>query len=95
MTPGSRHEDYFSHAYLARYLGLMLVEGGDLRVVGDQIMLKTLEGLQPIDLIVRCTTGAQSDPLELDPAGFLGPVGLTQACRLPGTANFRTENSHR
>ncbi len=81
LTPGSRHEDYFSHAYLARYLGLMLVEGGDLRVVGDQIMLKTLEGLQPIDLIVRCTTGAQSDPLELDPAGFLGPVGLTQACR--------------
>ena len=53
LTPGPRHEDYFSHAYLARYLGLMLVEGGDLRVVGEQVMLKTLEGLRPIDLIVR------------------------------------------
>ena len=82
LTPGSKHEDYFSHAYLARYLGMILVEGGDLRVAGDQVMLKTLEGLQPIDLIVRCTDGAKSDPLELDPAGFLGPAGLTQACRL-------------
>ncbi len=81
LTPGSQHEDYFSHAYLARYLGLILVEGGDLRVAGDQVMLKTLEGLQQIDLIVRCTDGAKSDPLALDPAGFLGPAGLTQACR--------------
>jgi len=45
------------------------------------VMLKTLEGLQPIDLIVRCVEGALSDPLELDPAGFLGPVGLAQSCR--------------
>ncbi len=81
LTPGPHHEDYFSHAYLARYLGLILVEGGDLQITGDQVMLKTLEGLQPIDLIVRCIEGALSDPLELDPSGFLGPVGLTQAAR--------------
>jgi uncharacterized circularly permuted ATP-grasp superfamily protein/uncharacterized alpha-E superfamily protein len=81
LTPGPKHDDYFSHAYLARYLGTLLVEGSDLRVVGDEVMLKTLEGLQPIDLVIRCIEGAASDPLELDPSGFLGPVGLMQAYR--------------
>ncbi|MEZ5855141.1 MAG: circularly permuted type 2 ATP-grasp protein [Hyphomicrobiaceae bacterium] len=81
LTPGPDHDDYFSHAYLARYLGLHLVEGGDLRVVGDEVFLKTLEGLKPIDGIVRCIEGARSDPLELDPGYFEGPVGLLNACR--------------
>jgi uncharacterized circularly permuted ATP-grasp superfamily protein/uncharacterized alpha-E superfamily protein len=81
LTPGPRHNDFFSHAYLARYLGLLLVEGGDLRVVGDQVSLKTLEGLMPIDLIVRCIAGSVADPLELDSSGFAGPVGLLQAIR--------------
>lgn len=81
LTPGPRHNDFFSHAYLARYLGLLLVEGGDLRVVGDRVSLKTLEGLMPIDLIVRCIAGSLADPLELDPSGFAGPVGLLQAVR--------------
>ena len=81
LTPGASHEDYFGHAYLARYLSLLLVEGGDLRVVGNRIYMKTLEGLRPIDLVLRCVAGAESDPLELDPAGYLGPVGFVQALR--------------
>jgi uncharacterized circularly permuted ATP-grasp superfamily protein/uncharacterized alpha-E superfamily protein len=81
LTPGPHHNDFFSHAYLARYLGFLLVEGGDLRVVGGQVYLKTLEGLKPIDLIVRCVAGHAADPLELDANGFLGPVGLVQAVR--------------
>jgi uncharacterized circularly permuted ATP-grasp superfamily protein/uncharacterized alpha-E superfamily protein len=81
LTPGPRHNDFFSHAYLARYLGLLLVEGADLRAEGGRVFLKTLEGLHPIDLIVRCVAGASSDALELDPSGFLGPVGLVQAAR--------------
>ena len=81
LTPGPHHDDFFSHAYLARYLGLLLVEGGDLRVDGERLFLKTLDGLKPIDLVVRCVAGGSSDPLELDPAGFLGPVGLVQAVR--------------
>ncbi len=81
LTPGPRHEDYFGHAYLARYLGLMLMEGADLRVIGNRVYMKTLEGLKPVDLIVRCIEGAAADPLELDPAGFLGPVGLVQAVK--------------
>jgi uncharacterized circularly permuted ATP-grasp superfamily protein/uncharacterized alpha-E superfamily protein len=81
LTPGPRHSDFFSHAYLARYLGLLLVEGGDLRVTGGRVSLKTLHGLMPIDLIVRCVAGAVADPLELDASGFAGPVGLLQAVR--------------
>ena len=81
LTPGPRHSDFFSHAYLARYLGFLLVEGGDLRVVEDRVSLKTLHGLMPIDLIVRCVAGAVSDPLELNSSGFAGPVGLLQALR--------------
>lgn len=81
LTPGARHNDFFSHAYLARYLGLTLVEGGDLRVADERVFLKTLDGLMPIDLIVRCIAGAVADPLELDASDFAGPVGLLQAVR--------------
>ncbi|MDX2264041.1 MAG: circularly permuted type 2 ATP-grasp protein [Hyphomicrobiales bacterium] len=81
LTPGPHHEDYFGHAYLARYLGLVLMEGGDMRVVGGRVYMKTLEGLKLIDLIVRCVEGASADPLEFSPSGFLGPVGLMQAVR--------------
>jgi uncharacterized circularly permuted ATP-grasp superfamily protein/uncharacterized alpha-E superfamily protein len=81
LTPGPRHSDYFSHAYLARYLGLLLVEGGDLRASDERVSLKTLAGLMPLDLIVRCVAGDVADPLELDASGFAGPVGLLQAVR--------------
>ena len=81
LTPGPYHNDFFSHAYLARYLGLLLVEGDDVRAENGRVFLKTLDGLHPIDLIVRCVAGASSDALELDPSGFLGPVGLVQSVR--------------
>ena len=81
LTPGPRHEDYFSHAYLARYLGYLLVEGSDLRIKGSQLYLKTLEGLKEIDLIVRCVDGSAIDPLELDPSGFDGPAGFVRVTR--------------
>lgn len=81
LTPGPHHEDYFSHAYLARYLGYLLVEGSDLRTKGSHVHLKTLEGLKQIDLIVRCVDGRLVDGLELDPAGTAGPAGLLRVNR--------------
>lgn len=81
LGPNPDHETYLSHAYMARYLGYLLLEGSDLRVVGDKVFHKTLEGLKSIDLLVRAVEGAKSDPLELDPAGFEGPAGLAQAAR--------------
>ncbi|MBS0234190.1 MAG: circularly permuted type 2 ATP-grasp protein [Proteobacteria bacterium] len=81
LTPGPHHEDYFSHAYLARYLGYLLVEGHDLKTRNGQVYLKTLEGLREIDLIIRCVEGRSCDPLELDPTGLVGPPGLLRVCR--------------
>ena len=53
LTPGPYNETYFEHAFLARYLGFTLVEGGDLTVRDNRVYLKTLGGLLPVDLIVR------------------------------------------
>ncbi len=93
LTPGPQHQDYFSHAYLARYLGLLLVEGSDLRTRGSHVYLKTLEGLKEVDLIIRCVDGRQIDPLELDPAGFKGPAGLLQGQPRAAAASSSTRSA--
>ena len=84
LTPGPDHPDYFSHAYLARYLGYLLVEGGDLVCQNNQVRLKTLAGLKPIDVIVRSIEGAKADPLELNPDGFNGATSMVRAVRNMG-----------
>ena len=84
LSPGPEHPDYFSHAYLARYLGYLLVEGGDLVYQNNRICLKTLAGLKPIDLIVRSIEGLNADPLELNPNGMDGTTSIVQAIRDKG-----------
>ncbi len=81
LTPGPHNETYFEHAYLARYLGFTLVEGGDLTVRDRQVFLKTLEGLQPVDVILRRVDDTFCDPLELRSDSFLGVPGLVEAAR--------------
>jgi uncharacterized circularly permuted ATP-grasp superfamily protein/uncharacterized alpha-E superfamily protein len=81
LTPGPYNETYFEHAFLARYLGYTLVEGGDLTVRDDHVFLKTLGGLLPVDLIVRRQDDDYCDPLELRPDSILGVPGLVQALR--------------
>lgn len=81
LTPGPYNETYFEHAYLARYLGYTLVEGGDLTVRDNRVYLKVLGGLQPVDVIFRRLDDDFCDPLELRPDSFLGVPGLTHAAR--------------
>ena len=81
LTPGPFNETYFEHAYLARYLGFMLVEGGDLTVRDEAVFLKTVEGLQPVDVVLRRTDDGFCDPLELRGDSSLGVAGLVQAVR--------------
>lgn len=81
LTPGPYNETYFEHAYLARYLGYTLVEGGDLTVRDNRVFLKVLGGLQPVDVIFRRLDDDFCDPLELRPDSFLGVPGLTHAVR--------------
>jgi len=81
LTPGPANETYFEHAYLARYLGLPLVEGGDLMVRGEQLHLKTVEGLEPVHGVLRRLDDDFCDPLELRADSTLGVPGLLQAVR--------------
>jgi uncharacterized circularly permuted ATP-grasp superfamily protein/uncharacterized alpha-E superfamily protein len=81
LTPGPRNESYFEHAYLARMLGFTLVEGGDLTVRDHRVFLKTLDGLRPADVILRCVTDAFCDPLALRFESPLGVPGLVEATR--------------
>ncbi|HEX3147359.1 MAG TPA: circularly permuted type 2 ATP-grasp protein [Gemmataceae bacterium] len=81
LTPGPYNETYFEHAYLARYLGYTLVEGGDLTVRDGRVFLKLLGGLQPVDVIFRRLDDDYCDPLELWPDSTIGVPGLMQAVR--------------
>jgi uncharacterized circularly permuted ATP-grasp superfamily protein/uncharacterized alpha-E superfamily protein len=81
LTPGPFNETYFEHDFLARYLGLTLVEGGDLTVRDRKVFIKTLEGLRPVDVIMRRVDDSFCDPLELRDDSFLGVPGLLEAAR--------------
>ncbi len=81
LTPGPYNETYFEHAYLARHLGFTLVEAEDLTVRDGRVFLKTLDGLQPVDVILRRTDAAFCDPVELRGDSALGVAGLVQAVR--------------
>jgi uncharacterized circularly permuted ATP-grasp superfamily protein/uncharacterized alpha-E superfamily protein len=79
LTPGPFNETYFEHSYLARYLGFTLVEGGDLTVRDRRVYLKTVEGLQQVNVILRRVDDSFCDPLELRGDSFLGVAGLVEA----------------
>jgi uncharacterized circularly permuted ATP-grasp superfamily protein/uncharacterized alpha-E superfamily protein len=82
LTPGPYNEAYFEHSYLSRYLGYPLVQGNDLTVRDANVYLKTLSGLQRVDVILRRVDDDFCDPLELYPESHLGVPGLLQAVRL-------------
>ncbi|HWY96747.1 MAG TPA: circularly permuted type 2 ATP-grasp protein [Steroidobacteraceae bacterium] len=81
LTPGSFNETYFEHAYLARQLGLPLVEGHDLTVRGDTVYLKTLGGLRRVHAILRRLDDDFCDPVELRADSALGVPGLIGVVR--------------
>jgi uncharacterized circularly permuted ATP-grasp superfamily protein/uncharacterized alpha-E superfamily protein len=81
LTPGPYNETYFEHAYLARYLGLSLVEGSDLIVRDERLFLRTLRGLVPVHGLLKRVDDQYLDPLELRPDSTLGVPGLLQAIR--------------
>ena len=81
LTPGPYNETYFEHSYLARYLGFTLVQGGDLTVRDSRVFLQTLDGLKPVDVILRRVDDGFCDPIELRSDSFLGVAGLVEAVR--------------
>jgi uncharacterized circularly permuted ATP-grasp superfamily protein/uncharacterized alpha-E superfamily protein len=81
LTPGPYNETYFEHAYLARYLGLTLVEGSDLTVRDQKLYIRTLKGLEPVHGLLKRLDDEFLDPLELRADSRLGVPGLLQAIR--------------
>jgi len=81
LTPGPYNETYFEHAYLARHLGLTLVEGSDLTVRDQHVFLKTVRGLEPVHVLLKRLDDEFLDPLELRADSTLGVPGLLQAIR--------------
>ncbi|MEM9429315.1 MAG: circularly permuted type 2 ATP-grasp protein [Pseudomonadota bacterium] len=81
LTPGPGAETYFEHAYIARYLGLMLLEGEDLTVRGSQVEVRTVAGPKPVSLLWRRLDATFADPLELDDRSHIGTPGLVSAVR--------------
>ena len=81
LTPGPLNETYFEHAYLANYLGYTLVQGDDLTVWDGRVWLKSLDGLRPVDIILRRVDDTFCDPLELRQDSRLGVAGLLEVIR--------------
>jgi uncharacterized circularly permuted ATP-grasp superfamily protein/uncharacterized alpha-E superfamily protein len=81
LTPGPLSETYFEHAYLASYLGYPLVEGRDLVVQNNRVWLRSLAGLDPVDVVIRRVDDAWCDPVELRADSLLGVPGLVEVVR--------------
>jgi uncharacterized circularly permuted ATP-grasp superfamily protein/uncharacterized alpha-E superfamily protein len=79
LTPGPHNETYFEHSYLAKYLGFTLVEGADLTVRDRCVFIKTVGGLEKVDVILRRVDDDFCDPLELRGDSLLGVSGLVEA----------------
>ena len=81
LTPGGQNETYFEHAYLANYLGYPLVQSGDLVVRNGFVWMKSLDGLERVDIILRRVDDVYCDPVELRSDSQLGVPGLLDVAR--------------
>ena len=81
LTPGPHNETYFEHAYVAAFMGYTLAQGDDLVVRDQHVWLKSINGLEKIDVIIRRVDDLFCDPLELREDSHLGVPGLMEVVR--------------
>ena len=81
LTPGPRNETYFEHAFLASHMGFTLAQGDDLVARDGYVWIKTVEGLEKVDVILRRVDDSYCDPLELREDSHLGIPGLLEVVR--------------
>ena len=79
LTPGVYNSAYFEHAFLARQMGVPIVEGRDLVVRDQRVYMRTTEGLMPVDVIYRRIDDDFLDPSVFRPDSLLGVPGLINA----------------
>jgi uncharacterized circularly permuted ATP-grasp superfamily protein len=80
-TPGRFNSAYFEHAFLAKQMGIELVEGSDLFVRDGFVFMQTTEGPQQVDVIYRRVDDNFMDPLSFEPNSFIGVPGLASVYR--------------
>ncbi|WPC06889.1 circularly permuted type 2 ATP-grasp protein [Pseudomonas benzenivorans] len=81
LTPGRFNSAYFEHAFLAREMGVELVEGADLLVRDDKLYMRTTAGAKQVDVVYRRIDDAFLDPLAFNPDSMLGVPGLLSTYR--------------
>ena len=79
LSPGTYNSAYFEHIFLAREMGVPLVEGSDLVVENDKVYMKTIAGLDPVHVIYRRVSDDFLDPDAFNPDSALGARGLMRA----------------
>jgi uncharacterized circularly permuted ATP-grasp superfamily protein len=86
LTPGIYNSAYFEHAFLAQRMGATLVEGGDLTVSDDRVFMRTIDGLEPVDVVYRRIDDLFLDPDAFHPDSSLGVPGLMRAWKAGNVA---------
>ena len=86
LTPGAYNSAYFEHTYLARQMGIEIVEGRDLVVRDARVFMRTTKGLQPVHVIYRRIDDDFIDPTVFRRDSMLGVPGLVQAYRAGNVA---------
>ena len=86
LTPGAYNSAYFEHSFLARQMGIEIVEGRDLVVHDDRVFMRTTQGLQAVDVIYRRVDDDFLDPLAFRADSLLGVAGLMNAYRAGNVA---------
>jgi uncharacterized circularly permuted ATP-grasp superfamily protein len=81
LTPGACNSAYFEHTYLARQMGIEIVEGPDLMVDQDRVFMRTTKGLQPVHVIYRRIDDDFMDPTVFRKDSVLGVPGIVRAHR--------------
>jgi len=81
LTPGAYNSAYFEHTYLARQMGIEIVEGRDLQVTDARVFMRTTKGLQPVHVIYRRIDDDFIDPTVFRRDSMLGVPGLVHAYR--------------
>ena len=81
LSPGIFNSAYFEHVFLAREMGVPLVEGRDLLVDNDRVFAHTISGLEPVHVIYRRINDDFLDPEIFNPSSMLGVPGLLRAMR--------------
>ncbi|HEY8516764.1 MAG TPA: circularly permuted type 2 ATP-grasp protein [Candidatus Binatia bacterium] len=86
LTPGLHNSAFFEHVFLSHQMGIELVEGHDLVCVDHKLFMKTVHGLQQIDVLYRRIDDDFLDPVVFRPDSLLGVAGLMAAVRAGNVA---------